>query len=384
MGTASSVLPNDAMGNLPTYNFREGSFDRAEKISGERLRDSLLVDRETCYACPIRCKRIVQAEEPYPLETQYGGPEYETIGAFGSLCGVDDLPAIARANQLCNAYTIDTISTGVSIAFGMECFEQGLINEKDTGGLALKFGNAKAMVEMVTRIARREGIGDLLALGVERAAKAIGGDAEQYAMHVKGLEIPMHNPRLKQGLGMGYAVASIGADHMQGLHDTSYINAGPTEVGLLDPLPPYDLSPAKVRMFSYLQRQWSSWNCLLMCDHCGEMYDPARLNDLVRGVTGWNTTVWELMKAGERSLTLARTFNMREGLSTADDWLPERFFAPQPSTPPPGIAVDRQDLRQAVDLYYEMMGWDAKGVPTRAKLIELGIDWVIDQLHRAG
>lgn len=379
-GTATGVLGYNTIGNLPTYNFKEGSFEGAEKISGEIMRDNLLVGRETCYACPIRCKRVIQADEPYNLGKQYGGPEYETIGSFGSLCGVDDIYAISHANQLCNAYTIDTISTGVSIAFAMECYENGLFTKEDTGGLELRFGNAEAMIEMVHKIAYRDGIGDLLAQGVKRAAEAIGHNADRYAMHVKGMELPMHDPRVKQGMGLGYAVSSIGADHMQGLHDTSYPTEGPTEVGILETLSPYELSPAKVRWFVYLQRMWSSWNCLLLCDHCGEIYDTIKVNDLVRGVTGWNTTNWELMKAGERSLAMARAFNMREGLNVSNDWLPKRFFKPHPTTPPSDIAVSTDDLRQGVDIYYEMAGWDKNGVPTPAKLVELGVEWVIDQL----
>jgi aldehyde:ferredoxin oxidoreductase len=379
-GTAGGLMNWDKMGNLPTNNFIEGSFAGAEKISGPTMKDQILISRESCFACPIRCKRVVEVEGPYATDPAYGGPEYETLGSLGSACGVDDLKAIARGNHLCNAYTLDTISAGISIAFGMECFENGLLTLEDTGGIDLRFGNADAMLQVIELIARRKGIGDLLALGTRKAAEKIGHGADAFAMHVKGLEIPMHEPRVKQGLGMGYAVSSIGADHMQGLHDHAYVSRGPTNLGILDPLPMHDLSPAKVRMFVYRQLWWGSLNCLLICDHC-DLYDPGKAAMLLASVTGWDTNAWELMKTAERSLTMARAFNIREGFSKKDDWLPERFFQPHPSTPPQGIAVDKQELRTAIDTYYGMMGWDSEGVPTVAKLHELGVPWVIDELR---
>lgn len=379
LGTAAGLSSFSEIGNLPTFNFREGQFAGADKISGEAMRDTILIDREACYACPIRCKRVVRTEGRFKNDPRYGGPEYETLGALGSICGVDDLAAIAYANQLCNAYSLDTISAGMTIGFAMECFEAGLLGEADTGGIRLTFGNAEAMVQMIERIARREGIGDLLANGARRAAEAIGRGADQFAIHVKGLELPMHEPRIKFGMGLGYAVAPIGADHMQGLHDTGYVANPPTEVGILDTLPADDLSAAKVRMLVYRQTFYGLINCLLICDFC-DRYGPPLIADVVQAVTGWKTSAWELMKAGERALNLARAFNVREGLGKQDDWLPERFFSPHFTTEPKGVAVDREALRQAVASYYAMMGWDAEGVPSEAKLQELGIGWVTGKM----
>ena len=379
LGTAGGLSSFNETGNLPTFNFREGQFAGAGHISGEAMRDTILIDRDACFACPVRCKRVVRTEGRYQNDPAYGGPEYETLGALGSICGVDDLAAIAYGNQLCNAYSLDTISTGMSIGFAMECFEAGLLSEADTDGLRLTFGNAEAMVQMIERIARRQGLGDLLAQGVRRAAAAIGRGAEQYAMHVKGLELPMHEPRVKHGMGLGYAVSPIGADHMQGLHDTEYVSRAPTEVGILEPLPATDLSPAKVRLFVYRQTLYALLNSLLFCDFC-DRYGLARLPEVVEAVTGWKTTAWELMKVGERALTLARAFNVREGLGRKDDRLPERFFSPHPTTEPKGVAVDREALARAVTTYYGMMGWDGDGVPTEARLHELGIGWAIGKM----
>lgn len=385
-GTAGRLLDLQVLGALPTRNFREGVFAEAERISGQTMRDTILIDRGTCYACPVRCKRTVQMEEPYPVDPAYGGPEYESVAALGSNCGIGDLAAIVKGNELCAAYGLDTISTGVSIAFVMECFERGFLTGKDTGGFQLTFGDAEVMLKLIGMIARREGIGNLLAKGVRRAAEEIGQGAAECAMQVKGQELPMHEPRLKQGMGLGYAVSPSGADHLQSMHDTEYVKEGPPlqearALGLLEPLPMDDLGPAKVRLFLYLQHWNSLKNSLVMCIFVP--YSFAQVVDIVNGVTGWNSTVWELMKVGERGTTMARAFNVREGLGIEDDNLPSRFSSPLTSGPLEGVAVSREMMEQAVATYYGAMGWDARtGIPTREKLHELGIGWVADELEK--
>ncbi|HEY91078.1 MAG TPA: aldehyde ferredoxin oxidoreductase family protein, partial [Dehalococcoidia bacterium] len=249
-GTAGGVSAFSAMGNLPTNNFRYGHFDGADKLNAQSINEQILVKRGGCYACTIRCKPHVGSNSTYKVDPAYGGPEYETLGSLGSSCGVDNLEAVARGNQQCGAYGLDTISTGVSIAFAMECFEKGIITEKDTGGIQLRFGNADAMLEMIELIARREGIGNTLAEGSARAAAAIGKGSEEFANHVKGQEVPMHEPRCKAGLGLGYAISPTGADHCHNIHDTGYearIGSGPKAMGIMEPLPSQDLSAAKVR-----------------------------------------------------------------------------------------------------------------------------------------
>jgi len=200
-GTAGGLMALNTAGGLPTRNFQQGVFEGAEKISGETINESILVGRRSCYACPIRCKPEVAVGEPYNVDPIYGGPEYETLASLGSNCGIDNLEAIAKGNELCSAYGLDTISTGASIAFAMECFEQGILTEKDTGGLKLNFGNAQAMMQLIGMIARREDIGEVLAEGVARAAQVLGRGAEDFALHSKGQELPMHEPRYKPGWG---------------------------------------------------------------------------------------------------------------------------------------------------------------------------------------
>jgi aldehyde:ferredoxin oxidoreductase len=387
-GTAGGVTVHDAMGDLPTRNFQEGTFEGAERISGQTMTASILVDRGTCFACPVCCKRHVQTTGRYEASPIYGGPEYETVAALGSCCGVDDLKAIVYANELCNAYGLDTISTGVTIAWAMECFERGLLTRKETGGLELRFGDAVVMVEMVEQIAHRRGFGALLAEGSLQAARKIGRETEQYAMQVKGQEFPMHEPRIKFGLGLGYATSPTGADHMHNILDTSYAMEGQAiqdmhSLGILYPIPADSLGPEKVRLVKY-HIDWRVFlNCAVLCMFMPYSYEQVR--DLVRGVTGWNTTVFELIKTGERTLAMARAFNHREGFNAKDDVSHWRFSEPFQSGPAQGVRIPADEIQQAQELYYEMRGWDREtGAPTAAKLHELGLSWLARSMNGLG
>jgi aldehyde:ferredoxin oxidoreductase len=386
-GTSGGIPGLNAAGILPTRNFQEGQFEGYMDIAGETMTKTILVGRDNCYACPINDKRVVKVGAPYNVDPVYGGPEYETIGALGSLCGVNDLKAIAKGNQLCNTYGLDTIETGSTIAFAMECFERGILSKKDTGGIELKFGNAEAMMTMVEKIARREGLGDILAEGTKRAAERIGHGAAEYAMQVKGQELPMHEPRGKVGLGIGYAISPTGADHCHNIHDTGFAVegggiAGLRAFGIQEPLSPLDLGPAKVRMFQCVSNWQHFQNCALMC-----MFLPFNYNhlvELVSGVTGWNTSLYELMKVGERALALARVFNAREGYTAKDDIIPDRLYTAFKSGPLKGKKIGRGAMRQAIQTYYRMAGWDPKrAVPTKEKLQELDIAWAAEELDKA-
>ncbi len=385
-GTAGGVEYLNKRGGLPTRNFQVGSFEAAEAIAGSTMTDTILVGRKGCFSCAIRCKRRVAADKPYQVDPIYGGPEYETVGALGSNCGIGDLVAIAKGNELCNAYGLDTISTGMAIAFAMECFERGLLTSKDTGGLELTFGNAPAMLEMVGRIARREGLGDLLAEGTRRAAERMGPEAQRYALEVKGQAIPMHEPRWKQGLGVGYALSPTGADHCHNLHDSMYTKENRDmrqirALGILEPLPVDDLSPAKVRLLLYVTNWQILINSLGLCMFLP--YDFHQVRDILNAATGWNTSLWELLKAGERGQALARAFDIREGLTSDDDRLPRRFFEPLgPGTlSREGVALQEGKVKEAISTYYAMAGWDAStGIPTWGKLEELDLGWVAEML----
>ncbi len=388
-GTPELVTPLNGDGTLPTLNFKGGSFDGAHLIGGEMLNRAILVSRDGCFACPIRCKANVRAKPPYETDPAYGGPEYETIAAFGSLCGVSDLNAIAYANQICNAFGMDTISAGVVIAFAMECFERGIITEKETGNVELRFGNADSMIKMLLKIANREGLGGVLAEGVKRASEIIGKGSEKFAMHVKGKEIPMHEPRGKVGVGLMYALSPIGADHMQFPHDPAYEREREDlrSLGIIKAVDRLSLGPEKVRAAYYGMLWWGLLDCLGVCKftftpHSAGVLTPNHLVDIVNATTGWQASLWELMKASERVLNLIRCFNIREGFGAKDDILPGRFFEELEFGPRRGQRLDREKFNEAVELFYEMAGWDRDGRPKKAKLYELGLGWVVNEIYK--
>ena len=378
LGTGGAMEAYMATGNLPVCNFRDGEFPDISEITAGAVRDTIRVKMEGCYACPVRCKKVVEVDEPYSVDPAYGGPEYETLAMIGSNCGVSDLKAIARGNELCNAYSLDAISTGGVIAFAMDCFENGLLTTEDTGGIELRFGNAEAMVKLIELVARREGIGDLLAEGTVRAAQKIGKGAMEFAMQVKRLEIPAHDPRLKAALGLGYAVNPHGADHCANLHDTLFSQPGSSldafkPLGVLEPIPADDLGPSKVSLFRDVQLVRIAQDALVMCYFVPYIAD--QIVDILAAVTGWRTSTTELLRIAERTLTMARLFNLREGLSAADDKLPKRFFQPKRNGVLSDKFYDPEQLEKAKSYYYTLMGWDAKtGVPTPEKLQELGIE----------
>ncbi len=384
LGSSSAVLALEASGILPTRNFRDGSFEHARAISGQTMRDTILVNRGTCYACAVACKREVEVKE-LGVTPRYGGPEYETLAASGSLCGVSDLKALALVNQLYAQYVLDSISTGAVIAFAMECWEHGIITPAMTGGLDLGWGNAEAVIQLVHLIGRREGIGRLLGEGVRRAAAELGGGAERFALHVKGQELPMHDPRGKKGLSLAYALSPTGADHMEAPHDPLYAGFHPQGhplgvLGLIEPLDPLALDARKVRAFYETQKVWSFYNAVGMCDFVGTPLNALELGplvDYVNAVTGWNMSLYEAMKVGERNNTLARLFNVREGFTPDDDVLPARLHEGIGNGALKGQRIDPEEFRSARRIYYEMAGWDpATGRPTPARLAELGLDAV--------
>ena len=375
-GTGAIMERLTAIGNLPVRNFRDGLFPGAKLIDAKTVKDTIRIGMDGCFGCPVRCKKVVEVQEPYHVDPAYGGPEYETLASLGSDCGIDNLKAVAKGSELCNAYSLDTISTGCVIAFAMECFENGLLSIKDTDGIELRFGNAEAMLKMIELIARREGIGDLLAEGVARAADKIGNGARDYAIHVKGLEAGMHEPRVKAGLGLGFMVNPHGADHHCNIHDTNYVTAEQIKefenLGISEPLPTDDISHGKVALFRLVQLKQIVRDCLVLCGFLPYSYEQQ--TSIVNAVTGWDYDVTEQLKVAERVLTLARLFNMREGFTAADDRLPKRFFQPKTDGVLADKPLDPAKMEEARKYYYTLMGWDADtGVPLPEKLDELGI-----------
>jgi len=388
-GTAGGLPGLNERGILPTKNFRRGTFEGSEKISGGAMSEAILVKRDACFACPIACKRVVRADEPYKVDESYGGPEYETMASLGSLLMNDNLVAIAKANELCNKYSIDTISAGMCIAFAMECYENGILTRKDVDGLDLTWGNADTIVKLVEKIGMREGIGDLLAEGVVRMAEKIGGESGKFALHIKGMELPMHEPRGKKGLGLSYATSNRGACHLQSYHDTSFESETfvAPEIGLsppLVPLPRTYLGPEKVKQ-TVINQDWMSFlNSVCFCRFT--IYPAgtsvSNVAGIVSSITGWDLTPSEMLTIGERAWNLCRAFNVREGIARKDDTLPERFEEPLPDGATEGESISKEELNKALDLYYELRGWDVEsGIPSREKLEGLGLKYAANKLR---
>ncbi len=384
-GNDAAMVGGNEIGNLPVRNWGDGYFEEVKKITATTVRDTVRVDMEACPACQVRCRKVVELEnDRFSVDRRGGGPEYETLAAFGSFCGVDDLDAICKANELCNFYSLDTISAGATVAFAMECFENEIFNIEDTGGVELRFGNADAMLKAIEMIAKREGIGDILADGTRKAAERIGQGSEEFAMHVKGLELGMHEPRLKRGLAISYAVNAVGGDHMATIHDPIFAQEGPNmekarSIGIPAPLRIEDMGPAKVSAILKYHHWRMFGDAAILCH-----FVPWTFNqeiDIIRMLTGWDFGGAEALQVGERVATMGRAFNMREGLTAADDTLPKRFFSGTPRGALKESPLDPNELRMAVNTFYQMSGWDSEtGLPTTEKLAELGLDWVEEQI----
>jgi aldehyde:ferredoxin oxidoreductase len=384
-GTPGLVEPLNTGGILPTLNFRKGAFEGVDKIKWEAYESQLLTARRSCYACAVRCKREVAVNGRV---SEYGGPEYETVAVFGSNCGVDDIQAIAKANELCNQYLLDTISTGATIAFAMECFEHGLIGLKDTDGIELRFGNADAMLAMIEKIALRQGFGNVLAEGSKRAAQVIGGEAPLFAMQVKGQELAMHEPRGKYNVGLGYAISEIGADHLLVAHDTMLTNPdsvsfkGAQGLGIQQAQPPRAFTEEKTGHFYTLER-WTSFEKVSGLCFFGpaprSFIQPNDVVEAVHATTGWDVDMNEILRMGERATNMARVFNAREGFSRKDDALPERLFQGLENGALQGQPMPHDEFDQALTRLYIIKGWDAQtGMPSRERLKSLSLDWAAE------
>jgi aldehyde:ferredoxin oxidoreductase len=383
LGTPGSVNWLNSISGLPTRAFRDPDFAGADNISGELMHATILEGRDTCNVCPITCKQVVRIDDgPFKVDPHYGGPEYETLAAFGANCGIDDLAAVAKANELAAAYGLDTISTGVTVAFVMECFEKGLLGPEQTGGWSLHFGDAPGMLQAIEMIGRGVGFGVEMGRGSARLAADLGGAALELAMHVRGQELPMHEPRLKPGLGMGYMISPTGADHMHNIDDIVYMSptnalARVAAAGVAGPVPQHDLGPRKVDVY-YHETNWAHFlDCAVIC-----MFYPYHyhhLADALGAAAGWEVSVDEIMTIGRRVATLSRLYNLREGLDPSQERLPKRFFTPFPRGGLAGERLDPAALEQAKAAYFARMGWSADGGrPLPETLAALDLDWTLN------
>jgi aldehyde:ferredoxin oxidoreductase len=385
-GTQDSLMNWGYRGGLPTHNFGKAVFENRHLLSGERNYEMYLKERDTCQACPARCKQVFEHESDDPdrrLDPVYGGAEYEAMAAFGPCCGVEDNFAVLKANELANAYGLDSISTGMSIAFVMECFEEGILTSEDTGGIEYGWGKAEVLAPTIKMIAHREGFGDIMAEGTARMGRRFGPETAPFTLTTKGQELPMHEPRLKHVMGIGYAINPIGAEHMINVHDTDFegegwmldrVNAVMEEK--LDPLPPDELSEEKMQILFHEVNFMHCLDCALICFfYC---YDYHHVAEALSGVTGESYTVQDIMDVGKRANTLARLFNYREGLTAEDDTLPKRVMEPFAEGPIAGSEITEEELEWAIHRYYELMGWDRDtGEPTKACLQDLKLEGLL-------
>ena len=355
-GTGAAMQGKNLEGGMPTLNYRLGAFEQVAKVDAIAVRDQVRVNMDACFACSVRCKKVVHIEKKeeaareasetrykgkarvafdpqnrYSVDPKYGGPEYESLASLGVNLGLEDLIAICKSNEMCNYLGLDTVSLGATLAWAMECFERGLLTLEDTGGVPLRFHDADGVVKLVEMIAYRQGVGDLLAEGSLRAAQRLGRGSEAYLTTIKGMEMAMHDPRHMPVMRASYLLAPTGGDHMR---QTSNRNGHRNQVGL----------------------------CHFLA------YDDQQSLDILNAVTGWGVTPEEMVTQAHRGLTLARLYNLREGMSRADDRLPARFAEALPKHG--GLTADQ--LEAIVTDYYVEQGWDAAtGVPTDATIREL-------------
>jgi aldehyde:ferredoxin oxidoreductase len=349
---------------LPTRNFQQNTFAEADALSGEELNAVRRVARRSCAACTIGCEHVYAAP---------GGEvrlEYESLFALGPLCGIGDRDAVLQAAQLCDQLGLDTISAGATIAFAMECAEKRLLAEP-----GLRFGNAAIVQSLLERIARREGLGDLLAEGTRRAAAVIGGDAPAFAPHVKGLELPGYEPRALQTMALGFAVGSRGADHNR---------SGAYEVDFSARADRLHGSPEAARLAVETEDRAALIDSLILCKFLRGVFTDlyAEAADLLRHVTGWDVTAEELHAVARRIVTAKKLFNIREGWTAAEDSLPQRFLSEGlPDGVSAGARLPRERLQDMIQAYYAARGWDEDGRVPPALLESLDLTCLTHSLE---
>jgi aldehyde:ferredoxin oxidoreductase len=381
-GTTGDLTPNDAAGDMPTKNWLSNHFGKLEKMY-DNFFNNYLVRNHGCYrGCPIACGRIAEVKEGKFKTPEHEGSEYESLAAFTAYVLNDSIEAAINATYLCNEYGIDTISAGGIAAFAMECYEHGIIRDEDTGSLDLSWGNSEVLPEIVRMISLREGIGDTLAEGVKGASRKLGKGSERFAIHGKGLEAPAHDPRSGKLLALCYGTANRGMCHIHPLegmaYDSGKIHWGFVKYGVPDPneVERWD-EQGKGKMAKVLQDGMVIGDILNICKFF--MYSGLTIDHyaaMLSALTGWDIDGWELMKVGERVINLQRMFNVREGFKREDDLIPERMQ----KLPSFGIyekekRCEIHDYEKMLDEYYEARGWDVRsGVPTKEKLVELGLE----------
>ncbi len=367
----------NARGGYPTLNWQKGVFDDIENVNGMALTETVLENRVSCYACPIACGRGTKIKEGKWKGHKGEGPEYESANMLGAACGVSDMNAITMANYLCNEYGLDTISTGSSIAFALECWEKGILTSKDTNGLELQFGDSDLVIDLVKKIARRDGIGDFLAEGTRKMAEKLGQGSEKFAMNVKGMELPAYDPRAAKICGLAYVTANRGGDHI-----TAFIE-GPTFIDspflLVEDSKindPFEANPKEAKVVVDLENALTAFDAIGACKFMGMLLPASDYVELINFTIGWDMDEEEFRQCGERIYNLARHYNEKAGLDRSHDTLPPRLMEePLAEGPAKDMVIDHDTLEMMKDAYYDIRGWDRKtGNPGQEKLASLSLD----------
>ncbi len=382
-GTAGGVQAVEAWGDLPIQNWRLGSWEEgARKTTGQTWLPKVLDSHHSCYGCPIRCSKLIRLDTG-PYAGIYGHfPEYETLAGFGANCLNDDPEVIMAANDLCNRYGLDTISTSAAVAFAMELYEKGIITKEDTDGLEVTWGSAEAILTLTRQIGEREGFGRTLGKGTRQAAMEIGRNAIEYSIQTKGLEFAFHDPRAFTSMAANYATENRGACHLGAL--TYFLGRGIQVPDLGYTEPPDVLSnEGKARIAYDMQNYMSIFNPMGLCKFLFlASVGPTQIAGWVKAVTGWEVTPEDMMALGERLFNLKRMYNVRLGISRKDDTLPPRLMAH--ARPSGKSAGSLPHIGKMLDEYYDLRGWSEEGIPTRETLQKLGLAWTEDFLPIAG
>ncbi|MFZ5590834.1 MAG: aldehyde ferredoxin oxidoreductase family protein [Bacillota bacterium] len=371
-GTPGLVIPCEQIGDFPVRNWRDGKWEEgAKSISGPRMVETVLSGRFHCAGCPIGCGRRVNITGGPYTGVNGGGPEYETLGLMGGSCLIDNLEAICYANELCNRYGIDTIDATNLIAFSIEAFERGVIGKEETGGLVLRWGDPGILIELIHQIGQNKGFGAVLAGGFKTLLNGLGAEAEEFAIHVKGMGFPAHDPRAYNSIALGYATANRGACHLEGFSHAFERNVAMPEFGISEPVDRFSVE-GKGKLVALAQNLMSVFDSLALCKFL--LFGGVGIKDLAEWVklgTGFDFTPEKLMETGERIFNLKRLFNVKCGISRKDDILPPRILKQKRGCG--GAAENLPPLDRMLDEYYAARGWDEDGIPTRETLERLGL-----------
>jgi len=365
-GTPANILVHNRIGCLPTRNFQSGTFENAEEVSGEHMYKTHVKKILACTNCPVACDHVNEVKDG-PYAGTVASVDYESLGQLGPLCGVSDLNAITKAVALCDELGVDTISAGVTVAWAMECFEKGLLTKDDTDGLDLHFGNGDAMVEAVRRLSLKEGkLGGLLSEGVRRASQTLGKGSDKFAIHCKGMEWAAYSMRSLQTSTLGFCTSIRGAD---------YLRSGSYQVDVAGKVDRLKLDSSRGKIVYEGENQYAIIDSLIICKFTRGVYTS--FDELAKAyslITGIGMTGQQLVKAGERIYNVAKCFNVRFGARRKDDYPPPRAFEePMPDDVVKGARIIREEYDSALDSYYEGRGWNKEGIPTKQKLVELGL-----------